>query len=170
MNLFIISLLMMLPTDNLFDSESTTRWVIVNDGVMGGLSKGEFTRLGNGNGIFQGRVSLDNNGGFSSVRCTLDRKTISASFFILHLKGDGKNYQFRVKSNSGDRYSYVFQFETTGEWQTLRIPIDQMNPRFRGNDLDLPNYDGVHLEEMAFLIANKKAEDFRLEIRQISFE
>jgi len=170
MNLFIIGLLMMSMSENLFDPESNAQWIIVNDGVMGGLSQGEFLRQQNGHGVFQGRVSLENNGGFSSVRCRIERKSISGAYFMLNLKGDGKKYQFRVKPDSDDRHSYIYQFETTGDWQELKIPMNQMIPRFRGNDLDLPNYKGDYLEEMAFLIANKEAEDFRLEIKQISVE
>jgi monofunctional biosynthetic peptidoglycan transglycosylase len=42
-------------------------WQIVNDAVMGGVSDGEF-RLAKGVAIFSGNISLENNGGFASVR------------------------------------------------------------------------------------------------------
>ena len=42
-------------------------WQIEDDGVMGGVSKGTFTRAPEGHAVFSGKVSLDNNGGFSSV-------------------------------------------------------------------------------------------------------
>ena len=43
-------------------------WLIINDGVMGGLSRGNISMDNESNGIFWGRVSLENNGGFSLAR------------------------------------------------------------------------------------------------------
>ena len=43
-------------------------WQIINDGVMGGLSFGRLRLSENGNGLFYGFVSLENYGGFTSVR------------------------------------------------------------------------------------------------------
>ena len=45
-----------------------------------------------------------------------------------------------------------------------------MYPTFRGRTLDMPDYPGETLAEIAFFIANKKAENFRLEIDQIGLE
>ena len=42
-----------------------------------------------------------------------------------------------------------------------------MYPTFRGKKLDISNYNVDNIEEIAFLIANKKAEDFKLEIDSI---
>jgi NADH dehydrogenase [ubiquinone] 1 alpha subcomplex assembly factor 1 len=42
-----------------------------------------------------------------------------------------------------------------------------MYPAFRGKKLDLPNFDHNYMEEIAFLIGNKKPEKFRLLIDQI---
>jgi hypothetical protein len=49
----------------------------------------------------------------------------------------------------------------------VEIPLKGMNARFRGNNLDLPDYPAQVMEEIAFLVGNKKAESFRLEIDQI---
>ena len=43
-------------------------WTIVNDGVMGGVSQSDLIINADGNGLFSGKVSLDYNGGFASVR------------------------------------------------------------------------------------------------------
>ncbi len=43
-------------------------WFVVDDGVMGGRSQGNVGLSEEGHGIFQGTVSLENNGGFSSIR------------------------------------------------------------------------------------------------------
>ena len=52
-----------------FNDQSSSRdWRVVNDGVMGGLSASQFEINEVGNGFFHGHVSLENNGGFASVR------------------------------------------------------------------------------------------------------
>ena len=43
-------------------------WRVVDDGVMGGLSKGNFGVSSGGILTFRGTLSLENNGGFSSIR------------------------------------------------------------------------------------------------------
>ena len=47
--------------------KDSKRWNIINDGVMGGLSEGK-TWTTDDSVTFQGTVSLENNGGFSSYR------------------------------------------------------------------------------------------------------
>lgn len=57
-------------TTRLFDfaQESAEEWIVVNDGVMGGVSRSAFVDSESGYASFQGVMSLDNNGGFASVR------------------------------------------------------------------------------------------------------
>jgi len=46
------------------EKSDLTNWYVVVDGVMGGLSQGSFGVNDEGNGVFKGTVSLENNGGF----------------------------------------------------------------------------------------------------------
>lgn len=150
---------------------SFDHWRIVNDGVMGGLSEGQFIPTKDGHAVFKGSVSLKNNGGFTSVRCGMNDLNISgASSVKIKLKGDKKNYQFRVKESQGDRHAYKYEFETSGKWEEIHIPIKEMTPTFRGRRPDLPNFQAEQLDEIGFLIANKKNESFELEIASIVLE
>lgn len=143
-------------------------WQITDDVVMGGASSGSFRLSPDGHGVFEGYVSLENNGGFSSVRYRFSPKAVSKdSHLVLKLNGDGKRYQIRVKDESGNYYSYISYFETTGEWQKIEVPLKEMYPSFRGRKLDFPNFSGEQIEEIAFLIANKKEESFRLMIDEV---
>jgi NADH dehydrogenase [ubiquinone] 1 alpha subcomplex assembly factor 1 len=93
------------------------KWYVVNDTVMGGKSQAKMGLDAEGHGMFQGHVSLDNNGGFSSIRYDANKtKLQDYRKFVIVLKGDGKAYQFRVKAKSIEYYSYIFNFETTGKW------------------------------------------------------
>tara|TARA_B100000497_G_C7632342_1_gene380074 strand:+ start:709 stop:1191 length:483 start_codon:yes stop_codon:yes gene_type:complete len=143
-------------------------WRVIDDIVMGGRSNGQLRLNNRGHGVFFGKGSLENNGGFSSVRYNFD--TVKPDIFTkieIRLKGDGKQYQFRVKSNKFDRHSYVYDFQTSGDWETISIPFSNMHSQFRGRKLNMPNYPAKMLEEFAILISNKKEESFILEIDKI---
>lgn len=152
-----------------FNTKSNiTKWQIVNDAVMGGQSNSDFTLNKDGLGVFKGQVSLENNGGFAMVQYRFDTKKVNTlTKACISLKGDGKTYQFRIKTNNSDYYSYIASFDTNGKWQTIELPFNTMYPAFRGRTLDIGNYPGEQMEMIAFLIGNKKEEDFKLEIDTI---
>ena len=156
----------------LFNSKNHTelsQWQVVNDGVMGGNSQSKFVINENEFGEFSGQVSLENNGGFSSVKYSLTRIDVDSFHKIkIKLKGDINRFQLRLKTNKDDRHSYVSYFETSGKEQIIEIDLNEFYPKYRGRSLQLSNYPGKHLEEIGFLIANKKAEKFKLEIESIS--
>ena len=146
-------------------------WYVINDTVMGGVSAGKMGKDAAGNGLFEGHVSLDNNGGFTSVRYDAGKiKLQGYSKFLIVLKGDGKAYQFRVKTNTKDYYAYVYSFETTGNWQTIEIPFSNMVPSFRGQLLNMANFPGDYMEEIGILIGNKIAEDFKMTVDNITVQ
>ena len=155
----------------LFDFSETTDWSgweIENDVVMGGRSSSDLEHSEEGNAVFKGNVSLENNGGFASLQYHFPPKDIAGyKTAILHIKGDGKTYQFRMKRNLEDRASYIYEFTTTGDWQTVEVPLREMKPVYRGRQLDIPNFSSDSIQEIRFLIGNKKPQDFRLEIDKI---
>jgi hypothetical protein len=155
-----------------FNNDVATKgWRVVDDVVMGGRSSGNIELNEDGHAHYFGSVSLENNGGFSSVRHRFETiNTSDYSTVILRVKGDGKKYQFRLKTSSKDYYSYVFSFPTSGEWETIEIPFTEFYPSWRGQKLDMPNYAAGELEEVAFLIANYKNEDFDLLIDKIELK
>ncbi len=153
------------------DNADISTWQVVNDNVMGGRSQAAFNLNDKGHGVFEGKVSLENNGGFASVRHRFDAiVNKDCQNVAIRLKGDGKRYQFRVKSTLDQRHSYVAYFETSGAWQTVVLPFETLYPAFRGQKLALPNFDGKNLSEIAFLIGNKNAETFHLEIDWIRLQ
>jgi NADH dehydrogenase [ubiquinone] 1 alpha subcomplex assembly factor 1 len=73
MNIFLILALFIInqPLMILYDFEASNKplgWVVVDDNVMGGRSEGNISVNEKGYGIYEGEVSLENNGGFSSIR------------------------------------------------------------------------------------------------------
>ena len=149
------------------ENSEPDRWQVVNDGVMGGLSQSTFKMSENGTALFKGRVSLENNGGFSSVRYNTGKTNVEGfTTLALYLKGDGKKYQVRIRENNDDYFSYITTIQTSGEWETIEITLKDMFPSFRGRKLDRPNFSGNTIVELTFLIGNEKAESFTLELQK----
>ncbi|MDR9419828.1 CIA30 family protein [Gracilimonas sp.] len=171
---FLIGIILITLTMNsqtivdLTTSSDLQNWRIVDDVVMGGRSSGNFELTAAGHGRYTGEISLKNNGGFSSLRYTFPRMNVSPDNHIrLRIKGDGKKYQFRVKNNRRIRHSYVYEFASSGKWETVNIPLQEMYPVFRGRNLELPDFDHNSIEELIILIGNKKPESFELLIDKI---
>jgi hypothetical protein len=152
-------------------STKVNEWRIVNDGVMGGISKSSLLLSDSGHGQFAGQVSLANNGGFASIQLN---KTIKLrdenKFIVLRVKGDGKAYEFRLKGEISQSESYVHQFTTSGEWENIKLPLSEFYPQFFGRKLNRPNFNFKSIEQLSFLIANKQEEDFKLLIDWIALE
>lgn len=158
----------------LFDfaqASSMRGWNVEDDVVMGGVSRGRFSRDAEGFAVFRGEVSLENNGGFSSVQNNFAPLDVAAyEHAVLRLKGDGKNYRFIVEADENARHYYVAEFTTTGDWQEVKIPLRTMYAVRRGDRLDLPDYPGKTLSQVRLMIANGRTESFRLEIASIRLE
>jgi monofunctional biosynthetic peptidoglycan transglycosylase len=157
----------------LFDFTTSTNspgWQIVNDDVMGGVSTSRFQVSTNG-AVFSGVVSLENNGGFASVRSAPVRADLpGCDAFLIRVCGDGRRYKFRARSDrSFDSAIYQIVFTTKkGEWEEHRLPMKDMVPTFRGRALsDLPPLDPAKVASVGFLISDKQDGPFRLELAWI---
>ena len=170
-SMLLLSIATIMQATTLFDFNKTIKtndWNIVDDVVMGGKSSGLFYVDKEGHGVFEGRVSLENNGGFSSLRYRFNKiSTKQHTNIVLRVKGDGKTYQFRIKTKLSDYYSYITYFDTSENWETIVLSLSDMYPSFRGQKLNMANYDQESIEEITFLIGNEKVEDFKLVIDSV---
>ena len=154
-----------------FDSpETEPQWKAVNDGVMGGLSQG-VGKMEDGALVFEGALSLENNGGFSSLRTVTEANQynfVEADGIALRVKGDGRTYQLRLATDArhrGSLISYQGKFETeAGEWSEVRVPFDEMKPGWRGRMLNGHVLDTSKVSQLGIFIGDKKEGPFRLEV------
>ena len=158
----------------LFDFQAPTNspaWQIVNDDVMGGVSTSRFQILTNGGAVFSGVVSLENNGGFASVRSSPTRHDLTGcGCFVIRLRGDGHRYKFTARMETGfDAPLYQCAFETKrGEWEEHRLAFKDFVPTFRGRILtDVPPLNPAKVASVGLLIADKQDGAFRLEMSWI---
>ncbi|RZO15352.1 MAG: CIA30 family protein [Verrucomicrobiaceae bacterium] len=146
-----------------------TQWQIVDDGVMGGLSKGKFKISDSESLIFKGNLSLKNNGGFSSIRSKRTSLDLSSYKGIkIRTRGDGRNYKIRLESDSKYRRMAVsFQHEFTtvkGEWSEIFIPFEKLKASFRGWNLPNMQFNSKTIKRVGIIIADKKEGPFELEV------
>jgi monofunctional biosynthetic peptidoglycan transglycosylase len=143
-------------------------WLVVNDGVMGGISRSAMRRSTDGKQIFEGDLSLENNGGFASVRTRLtDVDLASVAGIALRVRGDGRQYQLRFRTDDRlDGIAYRAFFETRdGEWIVADLPLGAFEPSFRG--IVVPGaepLDPGSIRQLVLLIADEQEGPFRLEI------
>ena len=153
------------------DVDESGTWWIVNDGVMGGLSRSEFKLTDEGTAVFQGNVSLENFGGFSSIRTNpRSFKLENYQGLLVRVKGDGKKYQLRLHADNrfdGIAYRYYFQTQPS-TWLTIRVPFSEFVPVFRGRIMNnISPISPEQIQVIGFMISDKQAGPFRLEIDSI---
>ena len=143
-------------------------WGIVNDGVMGGISQSSIYLNEVNNIIFAGNVSLENNGGFASIRRGFDGTQLEeSSAFLLRIKGDGNIYKFRL-TMKGSYANYSADFKTTkNHWMNIEIPVENFKPYYFGRSIRAPKLKVHKVNSMGILISDKQEGDFLLEIEYI---
>lgn len=151
-----------------FGTENPSQWRVINDGVMGGLSQSNIVATNHKTGLFTGELSLENNGGFASVRTMVGPVDLSESAGIeIKVRGDGRTYQLRLRNDGRtDGLTYRATFKTRdGKWFSVRIPFEHFVPSFRGEIIeDAPPLDPSRIHQVGFLIADKVSGPFSLEI------
>ncbi len=126
------------------DPASATGWSTVDDRVMGGVSRSTVDWQ-DGRLRFRGTVSLENNGGFSSVRGPAGEfggTAAGATTFVVGAEGDGTTYLLQVVDRDGGRW--VQRFRTTAGVDTDHdLPVtgfepvtSRLNPRIADAPLD----------------------------------
>jgi len=157
-----------------FDQPEAQTWRSVNDNVMGGISQGTSEITDEGTLLFTGNLSLENRGGFASLRCPPNQVDLSTvRELVLRVRGDGRTYQCNLHIPTNRiAYSYRAAFTTTADkWQEIRLPLSQFGATWFGRpQADDPPVDAEKVRSIGFMIADKKAGPFKLEIDWIKCE
>ncbi|MDG2223372.1 MAG: CIA30 family protein [Rubripirellula sp.] len=154
-----------------FDDPSVARqWQAVNDGVMGGRSDGRFKINSEGVMEFFGNLSLENNGGFASVRARGNQFGLGKSDVITaRVRGDGREYKFNVyagRTMGGISYRQSFQTKKD-EWIEVQFPMDKFAASWRGRNYRDQKLDPSKITGVGFLLGDKKPGPFKLEVEWI---
>jgi monofunctional biosynthetic peptidoglycan transglycosylase len=157
-------------TLNFDDNNELDNWIIVNDTVMGGRSRASLGLTEKGL-TFEGILSLQNNGGFASIRRVYNGKEwVAGKAIKLSLIGDGRPYQFRIRTNRRvDDYAYVASFNTEkGQVISHTFVESDFTAQFRGRLIrGAPALDFSNIEQLGIMLADKTPGPFALTVTAI---
>lgn len=151
-----------------FEDSTESNWTIVNDGVMGGRSKG-YRELSTGVMRFHGTL-VTRGGGFTSVWTA--RRADLSGFDGLEMRVRGNGRSFEVEVNDGLRYGWRnvsrrIPFETAEEWRTVRVPFSEVRSTVFGEPVNVAQIDLASIVRFGFYILDGIDGPFWLEVDSV---
>jgi NADH dehydrogenase [ubiquinone] 1 alpha subcomplex assembly factor 1 len=149
-----------------FANSNTMRdcWIL-NDGVMGGVSQSSLRQDDHGM-YFEGLVSLENNGGFASMRSSVHFPQGSHELELL-AKGDGKRYKLVLRTDLEPPVTYVSDFIAEPTWQTYRFNLGQFKSTVRGQAVNARRLSFSDVIEFGILISNNQTGIFAIQLKTL---
>ena len=150
-------------------AESVAGWSIQNDTVMGGVSSSR-AEWEDGQLVFAGDLSLDNNGGFCSMRSPVSADfgalAAGATALTLTATGDDQVYVVQVRT---DRDLFVQRITIRAAEDTYVLPLADFTATDFMLDAITPlePLDPGSILQIAVYILDKQEGPFRLAIRSI---
>ena len=150
------------------DAQTVGNWEAVDDRIMGGCSQSHPACIDNVGLRFSGTVSLDNNGGFASIRSNAANFNLGQHTGIkLRLRGDGKSYKLSLRTDLFfDGVSYQTTFTTMKDtWQEITLPFAAFTPTHHGIKLStVAPMDTTSIKSFGFFIADRQEGPFQLDV------
>lgn len=159
---------------SLFDftaADAAREWQNINDGVMGGVSEGKFKITDKKTLEFYGTLSLENKGGFASLRAKTKKLDLEkGDSFLVRIRGDGREYSMNLHvPRPLVAFSYRSMIQTKkDEWIEVKLPLDKFQATSFGRPVrDAGPVDPQEVNGLGFLLGDKKAGPFKLEVEWI---
>lgn len=151
--------------------EEAAKWTPVNDTVMGGRSNSRMKNSDDGYARFTGSLSLENNGGFASVRSgSVAGDLVDVDKVTLKIRGDGKIYKLRMRSSATNSWvTYQASFKTeNNKWSEVTFSAEDFTPVLRGRVLrDVAPLSFEEVTSLGLMISDKQTGDFELQLAAI---
>ena len=148
--------------------DSVVDWYVQNDTVMGGVSSSSVS-WDDGELIFSGNLSTENNGGFTSMRgpvVSSDPVTGLGTISVV-ARGDGRTYLMQIRTDT-DSYIQRFTPDRTMSETTLRLS-DFVATDWRLDPIpDRPPLVSEAVRQVALYLVDKQVGEFVLRLRSIS--
>ncbi|MDW3191060.1 MAG: CIA30 family protein [Cytophagales bacterium] len=155
-----------------FNESELKGWYIINDGVMGGLSKGQaqFTDEGL---LFYGSMSLENNGGFTSLRSPFSDYNLS-EYKQITIRYRSKGISMALQMEEDRRFYYPnfkVKLPKSEAWVTKTYVLSEVRQYRMGYATGnlLQRQDQSEIIRMGFITDEKKAGDFEFEVAYVEF-
>ena len=153
------------------DQNDVSDWFNQDDTVMGGVSDSATTWI-DGQLVFSGNLSLDNNGGFTStfgpINDQLPTLMSGAETIVVTARGDGKTYLMQIRNYDNTRY--IQRFTTVAD-----VEQDYVLPLADFESVDwrlsvIPNAAPINtatIAQLGFYLLDKQVGPFELAISSI---
>lgn len=155
-------------------ADAPKEWQTINDGVMGGVSEGKFKITDKKTLEFFGTLSLENNGGFASVRTKAKKLGLEkGDVLLVRVRGDGREYSMNLHvPRPLTAFSYRATVQTKkDEWIEVKFPLDKFVATSFGRVVkDAGPVDPGEVNGLGFLLGDKKAGPFKMEVEWIKVE
>jgi hypothetical protein len=153
------------------DQSDVSDWFNQNDTVMGGVSDSASTWV-DGQLVFSGNLSLDNNGGFTStfgpINDQLPTLMLGAKAIVVTARGDGKTYLMQIRNYDNTRY--IQRFTTVADVeQDYVLPLaDFESVDWRLSVIpDAAPIDTATIGQLGFYLLDKQVGPFEIAISSI---
>lgn len=157
----------LLPLVDFTAPAASDQWQAVNDGVMGGVSDGRFTITADNTLEFFGTLSLENNGGFASVRTKPTAFDLEpGDTLVVRVKGDGRDYVLNLYTKSRRMaFSYRAPLPTAKDaWQDVEIPLATFIPTAFGRRVQgMGPVEPDQITGLGIMLSDKKPGAFRMQ-------
>ena len=154
------------------DADEFARWEVINDGVMGGLSKGHIEQV-EGALSFSGTINT-NGGGFTSLRRPLPEGAMTGARGLrIVYSGDARTYEVTLRSDArerGRRIAYratLTPEESAGEWSVAVIDLAKLETSLFGQQVDAPAFATREAHSVGLIIADGIDGDFAMRLQRI---
>ena len=162
--------------------QAVNGWSSVDDSVMGGISASTTTWVetdGSGALLFAGRMTTEQNGGFTStfgpVDDNLGQRAAGARALGVNAFGDGRTYVLQLRTGQSGQDRWIARFtppSTTaaGSQDLVLIPIDSFAPvnRFLRPTTPSAALDPSTIMQIGIYLIDEQVGDFRLAVQQIT--
>jgi hypothetical protein len=151
-----------------FSTADEASWQVVNDGVMGGRSRGHVT-IEDGTLRFTGTL-VTQGGGFTSVRANRSVDLRGYDGLELRVRGGGRTFEVEVSDGAqrmGRAVSRRAPFETQPEWAVVRVPFSALRATIFGQPVSVPPFDPAKVRRIGLFIVDGKDGPFDLEVDAI---
>jgi len=146
------------PLLDFSSSEVVQTFRVINDVVMGGASTSRL-RSTDGAMVFEGEVSLENNGGFASFRGPVKFPAKSAALLVT-VRGDGQRYKLTLKLDDVRRANGKRCVSNAANFAAS----------YRGRAIVVPIVRFVEVNYVGLLISDRQSGAFRIELKDVKIE
>ena len=149
-------------------------WAVMNDGVMGGLSKGKGWLTKNSL-VLKGEISLANNGGFSSIRSQWGKLDLSEQTKVaVRYRSYGQTIAlcFERSRRWWQPYYMLDLQPTNGEWKTITLDLKKAQKYSIARPRDAYFTKDIREEilRIGFMTNDKKETEFEFEVDYLMFK